>query len=248
MRKRKVSVVFLSILLASCSQPESESLLTSDIRSTNTVVSWSGERVDVEVDLESIRSEDVESDVKLSGGDYLEVETVMGLSRLTGSVSQVGITYTYATSINLPENALDVLVRFVRPERGEWSESSVMLPEPFNIDMPSSNQFSVGESLVLTWSPANPESNIIVDVSPNEFRVGSRIDGGNTLYRKHIPDSGEYVIPLSVVFSGMDMSNSALQRNQILLIRESEGALSGDFNGGYISGYQVRGVSLSVSE
>lgn len=247
-RINKINFILLGFLLVSCSQPDSGSLKTSEIRSTNTVVSWGGGRVDVEVTLDSTRTRGVESKVELSGGDYLEVETAMGLSEMTGAVSQVGVTYAYGARINLPENILDVFVSLVRSDIGERNESSVTLPEPFNIDTFGVGEFSVSENVVLTWSPVNPGSDIIVDISPRGYFLGTPIDGRNTLYRQLIPDTGMYEIPLSSVFADMDMSISVLQRNHILLIRENSGTLSSGFDGGSIAGYQVRGININVSE
>ncbi len=247
-RIKKINFIFFCFLLVSCSQPDSESLKTSEIRSINTVVSWGGGRVDVETSLESTRNRDAESKLKLSGGDYLEVETAMGLSGMTGAVSQVGVINAYAARINLPENILDVFISLVRSDLGERSESFVTLPEPFNVDAFGVGEFSVSENVVLTWSPANPGSDIIVDISPRGYFLGAAIDGRNTLYRQLIPDTGMYEIPLSSVFADMDMSVSVLQRNHILLVRENSGTLSSGFDGGSIAGYQVRGININVSE
>ena len=233
------------LLLQGCSVTDSENVkiagISADIQVTSNSSNTDG-HARVTVNLQS-GSGFNGTDLKLTGGDRLYV-TVDG-QRFTLSQSSDPISTYYEALVPSTSTHTEYLISFEREEDTSAPTSTVMLPEPFDIQALAQDEYGFDENINLQWSPAGSDKVIL------QYNFDCRTQSGarNAIVglRPGIQDDGDHTVDLSDLISkGEDPLTSC--DGEIRIRRAQTGRLDPNFGeGGSIEGVQQRKVTFDVS-
>jgi len=236
-------MAILAAFISGCSTTESENVRTQGIRAEIRVIAISSD-VDTDAAVEVylfVGSGGVGGTlVEISGGDGLRAYLDGVAYELTKTSDLFGVYY----AATLPTSSVNTLyqVSFERDEGVSATESSVMLPEPFEITSDTSISATNSATLDITWSPQGAGKLTLM------YRFSC--EGGTNLSSdlfgsRSIDDDGAFQMDL-----GDYLAADVTQCEGVIdLERTSSGTLDTNFGeGGYIQGVQHRSMNIAVSE
>ena len=236
--------LLLAVFLVGCSTTESENIRTKGIRAEMSVTA-TGASVNndslVEVRLYSGSGGVGGTLIELSGGDTLRAYADAQEFGLV-EVSESFDLYYHAT---LPTGNLNTVykVSFIRDEGVSATESTVMLPEPFEVTSDDSVDVTKEENLNIAWSPAiigeQLAMRIVLDCRTSS---NGSVSTNSTSY---IDDDGSEIIDISN-YIREDVTTCD---GEIHLKRIKIGSLDSNFGeGGSIEGVQRRIIEFNVTQ
>jgi len=240
----KLSATLLSTLvLFGCSKTDSENIRTKGIRAEITITSLgSGLANDSEaiVRLYSGSEGFGGTLIELSEGDEL-IAVIDGQNYGFSEVSDLFDQYYQAT---LPTNNLNTeyKVSFVRDEGVSATESTVTLPDEFDITSGTSVDVTKNETLPVAWSPTSSGSSLSVFYSFDcRTTEGGKLSISGTQY---INDDGNHTFDMSELVR----DDITACDGKIDLKRINKGTIDPNFGeGGRIEGIQRRRIDIDVT-
>ncbi|WP_189613603.1 hypothetical protein [Saccharospirillum salsuginis] len=235
----------LSLLLQGCSVTDSENVKTAGISAAIEVVSTSSDpnaQAHVSASLQS-GSGINGTDLKLTGGDRLYVTADGQKIPLSESSSPIGTTYEAWVSSSSTHT--EYIIGFEREEDTSAPSSTVMLPEPFDIQSMAKETYGFDEDVDLNWSPSGDNKVSILYTFDCRTESGdNRMFGG---LRPSVDDDGHYAMDLSDVIPDGEDPVTACDAD-VAIQRTQKGQLDPNFGeGGSIKGVQKRTVTFDVS-
>lgn len=235
----------LTLLLQGCSVTESENVRTAGISADIDVTSTTSDpdgQSRVKVTLRS-GSGFTGTELELTGGDRLYV-TVDGDRTLLSPSSGLFST-GYEAMVSSTSTHTEFLISFEREEDTSAPSSTVMLPEPFEVDEPAQSHYRFDDEVRLTWSPSGDghiQLGYVFDctLKNGEYRV---LSGLHPL----VDDDGSHTLKLgNLIPDGEDTMSYC--GAEVVLKRTQDGQLDPNFGeGGSIQSAQERTATFAVS-
>lgn len=244
-RLAPAGLLAVALSLQGCSVTDSENVRTAGISAHIDVVSKSSNPngdTTVTANLQS-GSGFNGTDLKLTGGDRLYVTADGARYDLTLADDLVSIYYK--ARVPSASTHTEYVISFDREEDTSAPSSTVMLPEPFDIEALAKDTYDFDETVTLAWSPGGT-GKMVVHYS---FDCRDQSGGTPTLFgiRPDIADDGDYQLDLSDILSDQDEPLVACE-GELRLKRTRNGNLDPNFGeGGSIEGVQERTVTFDVS-
>ncbi len=238
-----VFMLVFAALLSGCSTTESENIRTQGIRAEIRVIA-TGSDVASDALVEAhlyVGSGGIGGTlIEISNGDALQAYLDGEAYGLNKTSDLFGVYY----SATLPTASVNTQykVSFERDEGISATESTVMLPEAFEITSDTSISATNSATLDITWSPQGTgKLTLIYSFSCQGGTDQSSDDFGF----KNIDDDGAFQIDL-----GDYLASDVTQcEGSIDLERASSGTLDSNFGeGGFINGVQRRSINIEVIE
>jgi len=238
-----IFMVICAAFISGCSTTESENVRTQGIRAEIRVIATSSDVANdatVEVFLHVGSGGVGGTLVEISGGDTLRAYLDGEAYGLTKTSDLFGVYY----AATLPTSSVNTQykVSFERDEGVSATESSVMLPEPFEITSDTSISTTKSATLDITWSPQGAGKLALL----YQFSCDGGANQSSDLFgSRSIDDDGAFQMDL-----GDYLATDVTQcEGTIELERTSSGTLDTNFGeGGYIQGVQRRSLNIAVSE
>ncbi len=238
-----VLMAMCATFLSGCSTTDSENVRTQGIRAEIRVIATSSDVANnaiVEAHL-YVGSGGVGGTlIEISDGDALRAYLDGEAYGLKKTSDLFGVYY----AVTLPTSSVNTQykVSFERDEGVSATESSVMLPEPFEITSDTSISTTKSATLDITWSPLGVGKLALM----YQFSCEGGTNQSSDLFgSRSLDDDGAFQMDL-----GDYLSADVTQCEGVIdLERTNSGTLDANFGeGGYIQGVQRRSINIAVSE
>jgi hypothetical protein len=247
MKKFTAASALVPIFLASCADTESENVRTEGVHAEIEVIADGSGNTDIDAQLEVGSRGELATQLDLSNGDAL-VAYADGEERTLTKVEEL-LGIHYVTTFNFASPNIEFRVALLRNEDTSAPNSTVLLPDPFNITGPNDNQtFARNADIVTTWDPGF--SSFSMKIAYDMYCS----DGSSILeMRKERPidsDSGQYSINAAELLSPY-ANHTRTQAGcdiDITVSRTRYGNLDPNYGeGGYIRASQQRSISVRIA-
>ena len=231
------------IMVVGCglSSTDSKDVRTSEINSNITIFS-EDEVTTVEV---SLIADEEGGSINLSRGDRLTA-TMRGN---TISLPRFGDGWYKGAFAVTPEDDAVIRVSLTRDNRMD-ANSSVIIPNIYAIETPTQDAiFNTGESITATWSPSEPDKEVVIN-----YRYNCRPEGDETTllddYRRFIIlNTGTHTTTVTHILDARvpaPIVYGVPCPVQLLIVRSNVGELDSAFGGGEIRATRQKTENFNI--